>query len=381
MKDGLENIDEIVKQAFDGFESNVDPSVWNNIQQSIASGSGGSSTTQVDPSTVAGVVGKSLAVKIIAGVALLGTVATSVYFIPDLFKDEEIAITENIVIDDNLIETVEETNVAIEELEGKEKEIVSGNVVSETVKNNTINDIEPSKIKQTIDTGLEGDSNNETSSDKNAEKSDLSMSNSLASQKNPIIKKTTSKLDNPAGAEKLVKLSVNINVDVIKGKAPLTVQFDAWGDGVEQYIWDFGDGSEEVLGEDSPEHTFINEGTYTVKLIGQGIGGESKATYTRIIVEKDYSSSLEPLQNIFSPNGDGLNDFIKIRGKNINRIQVKITDSKGKVVYFINSMDDKWEGKDQGGSYLIQGQYIMSGMAIGNDGKKHPIKQFVTLRN
>ena len=94
MKDGLENIDEVFKQAFDGFEANVDPSVWSNIQSSISSGSGGNSTPQVDPSAATGVVGKSLALKIVAGVALVTTVATSVYFIPGLFENEETVITE-----------------------------------------------------------------------------------------------------------------------------------------------------------------------------------------------------------------------------------------------------------------------------------------------
>jgi gliding motility-associated-like protein len=112
LKDGLENIDEVFKQAFDGFESNVDPSVWNNIQSSITSGSSGAnSTPQMDPSVVSGVTGKSLALKFVAGVVLLGSVATATYVA--LTTNKENVVTENIVSNGTVSVSVEEKIIPV----------------------------------------------------------------------------------------------------------------------------------------------------------------------------------------------------------------------------------------------------------------------------
>lgn len=50
-----------------------------------------------------------------------------------------------------------------------------------------------------------------------------------------------------------------------KGAAPLTVRFQNFsgGDPI-RYLWDFGDGATSV--ELAPEHTYVEEGSYTVKL-------------------------------------------------------------------------------------------------------------------
>ena len=79
MKEGFENIDEVFKQAFDGFEGNVDPSVWTNVQNSISSNVG---SPQADPvsSVAVNTVAKSIALKIAAGVIALGTVVGGVYY-------------------------------------------------------------------------------------------------------------------------------------------------------------------------------------------------------------------------------------------------------------------------------------------------------------
>ena len=51
----------------------------------------------------------------------------------------------------------------------------------------------------------------------------------------------------------------------IKGPPPLKVRFQNFSTGwIARYLWDFGDGTTSL--EKSPIHTYLNEGTYTVKL-------------------------------------------------------------------------------------------------------------------
>lgn len=377
MKDGLENIDEVFKQAFDGFEANVDPSVWSNIQSSISSGSGGNSTPQVDPSAATGVVGKSLALKIVAGVALVTTVATSVYFIPGLFENEETVITENIITDNNSTELINEVAFTVaEELNTAltENNVVLVDEVEGSVESNELDDDTKSVIV------VDNTNSSITDDSKASDATDVPNDNTSnqTSAKKPSVKKSTTK-PNPIKEDDSAKILVKIKVDVNKGSAPLTVQFDAIGDEDVTYFWDFGDGIENFTG-DAPVHTFLNEGTYRVELKGLNKHGETKSAHVDITVEKDFSSSLHELPTIFTPNGDGLNDIIKIEGNNIEKIQVHIFDSKGKSVYFMDSLDDTWEGKDQNGNYLISGQYYMSVVAMGRDGKKHMKKSAINLR-
>lgn len=376
MKDGLDNIDELIKQAFDGFESNVDPSVWNNIQQAIGSGGAGSSTPNVDPSTVVSATGKSLAVKLIAGAAVVATIATTAYVLPDFLKNED-NIAQNEAAEEITIETVAE-KIAPDEL-------VSPIVVVENSEEEVNPEVPAVDEKEVV---RATQANNGVKSKEEAgavvapvEVEKQTVVKSKATSTKITAPKLPSKNKAKASPKKVVEeqLSVSMNVSVIKGKAPLDVQFDALGNGV-QHFWNFSDGSEEV-NEDAPIHTFEAEGTYSVTLTAIDAKGNSQTTNKTIIVEKDYSSSLKrPLANVFSPNGDGQNDIYMIRGNNIDKVEATIMDNKGKVIYTLKSIADYWDGRDASGNYVIQGQYYIVGMAIGKDGEQHAIQQAINVR-
>lgn len=375
MKDGLENIDEVFKQAFDGFEANVDPSVWSNVQSSINSGAG--STPQVDPSTIAG-VGKSLALKIVAGAAIVGTLATATYFVPDLFKNKETIVAENTVEEEDLIEVHEgdETTVAVAVVDNNVKdevvaEIEESNIIASN--NESITEANNPEKEDVVIENLVATSENKTENNNSTSEASNSESTKDAETKSGVIKN-----NNSSTVKESIKLTVKINVNVISGKAPLTVQFDAYGEGAVVYEWSFDDNSEKVI-EDSPVHTFIKEGNYFVKCVGVDDEGNSKDAYKTIIVEKNISSSLMPLQNVITPNGDGHNDFIKVRGENIDKVSVRITKLNGDVVYIMDSMDDRWDGKDMSGNKLVQGQYLMIVVAKGTDGENLQERTIVNL--
>ena len=46
----------------------------------------------------------------------------------------------------------------------------------------------------------------------------------------------------------------------------------------------------------------------------------------------------------------------------------------------MDSLDDVWEGKDQSGNNLVQGQYYIFVVAFGTDGEKHVLKQAINIR-
>ncbi|MDF1672467.1 MAG: gliding motility-associated C-terminal domain-containing protein [Vicingaceae bacterium] len=151
MKDGLENIDEVFKQAFDGFEANVDPSIWSNIQNGINAGSTGGSP-QADPvsSVATNTVAKSVVVKIAAAVIAVGTIATATYYIATSPKDE--VIVENVVdnTENNVIveEQIERDEPIVSEVENENIEVIENNtpVEEEVIKENTTPIVEKEDI-------------------------------------------------------------------------------------------------------------------------------------------------------------------------------------------------------------------------------------------
>ncbi len=52
--------------------------------------------------------------------------------------------------------------------------------------------------------------------------------------------------------------------------------------------------------------------------------------------------------NAFSPNGDGNNDFLFVRGKNIQELTFKVYDRWGQRVFETNNINEGWDGKYNG---------------------------------
>jgi gliding motility-associated-like protein len=370
LKDGLENIDKIIKQAFDGFESNVDPSVWNNIQNSIASGNAGAnSSPQANPTVATGVAGKSLALKIVAGVVLLGSVASTAYFVST--ANNEKVIAENIVVEDN--PTIIEEPLIIEEKNQNERIVEHTDIEKEKNSVDYELTVETNKVERKASTSLVEENNDKISTIENntGNKEAINSETKLNDNNKTPLKENTFQSKKP------ITLHVSISTNVSSGIAPLSVQFDAKGNGI-QYFWEFDDDTEDS-NEESPLHVFRKEGTYNIKLTSIDKSGNSKTAFKTIVVEKNVTSSLGTIPNVITPNGDGRNDVIKISGENIEKVEVVIMDKTGKVIYIIKSLEDVWDGKDQNGDYLLSGTYYMSGVVIGKDDKKHVVKQALNL--
>lgn len=75
------------------------------------------------------------------------------------------------------------------------------------------------------------------------------------------------------------------SADVTSGAAPLTVTFtDESTNSPTWWGWDFGDGSDPVVGQ-NPSHEYADPGTYTVILLAANNAGsdsETKADYIAV---------------------------------------------------------------------------------------------------
>lgn len=75
------------------------------------------------------------------------------------------------------------------------------------------------------------------------------------------------------------------------------------------------------------------------------------------------------LPNIFTPNGDGNNDFLKLDIANVTEFVIVILDAKSNVVFKSEDADFKWDGTNLNGDKLPAGNYIYYVTAKDLEGK------------
>lgn len=84
------------------------------------------------------------------------------------------------------------------------------------------------------------------------------------------------------------------------------------------------------------------------------VGGQSLG----IISEAADSSNSQPLiPNVFTPNGDGINDFIEVPGDGIRVFEFSVFTRTGTRVYLSNSPRIFWDGTNSSGMELKEGVY------------------------
>jgi gliding motility-associated-like protein len=166
-----------------------------------------------------------------------------------------------------------------------------------------------------------------------------------------------------------------INASPTTGPAPLNVTFgngSTTGAGI-SYSWNFGDGAIDTVFQ--PSHTYGNLGSYTVTLIVTD--GVCSDTVTVVIEVFGESSILIP--NVFTPNGDGSNDFFSVFGENLIEVKGEIFNRWGQKMFAWDNVNGKWDGRTLSGNEVPDGTYFYVIEAKGVDGKEYFEKGTLSL--
>jgi gliding motility-associated-like protein len=83
------------------------------------------------------------------------------------------------------------------------------------------------------------------------------------------------------------------------------------------------------------------------------------------------------LPNIFTPNGDGNNDYLKLDIANVTEFVIVILDAKSNVVFKSEDADFKWDGTNFNGDKLPAGNYIY--YVTANDSYGKPLTKYSAL--
>ena len=161
----------------------------------------------------------------------------------------------------------------------------------------------------------------------------------------------------------------------LTGTIPFPVSFTNTSTGATNYIWYFGDTTHAQSTNINPSFTYTNIGTYTVMLVA--IHGTCTDTARTIVVTDAPTTIIIP--NIFSPNGDGINDEFFIINTGLNSLNCLIYNRWGELLATLNSPNQVWDGRTPNGGNAPDGTYFYILQAQGTDGKVYKKNGPLTL--
>lgn len=145
-----------------------------------------------------------------------------------------------------------------------------------------------------------------------------------------------------------------------------------------------------VAYDDAPVYTYENSGMYMVKLVSKHLSDTltcADTAYMEDYIEVD--TSFIAIPNVFTPNGDGVNDEFVVQFWSMQSIEISIFNRWGKRVHYwksgdVRGFDDTyietvWDGRILGGRYASPGVYYYDVVGRGRDGEKRKKHGFVHL--
>ncbi len=123
-------------------------------------------------------------------------------------------------------------------------------------------------------------------------------------------------------------------------------QFTNTSAGATNYKWNFGDGDTLLTAVMLPvTHIYNKKGSYTVCLIAFNQYGCSDTTCQQVVA---IVSPLADVPNAFSPNSDGTNDVIFVKGYGIAAMNWRIYNRWGQLMFTSQDINTGWDGRYKG---------------------------------
>ena len=135
--------------------------------------------------------------------------------------------------------------------------------------------------------------------------------------------------------------------------------------------WHFGDETTEKNCDAQVEHIYTEGGCYEPYLIvmNRDLPECRDTAFLETCIPVDNSSEIE-VPNVFSPNGDGINDFFQVKAQTLRTFSGIIVNRYGRTVFEWDNWEDYeagWDGKINGGTNASRGVYYYIIKAEGMD--------------
>jgi gliding motility-associated-like protein len=144
-----------------------------------------------------------------------------------------------------------------------------------------------------------------------------------------------------------IHVKADFTYEPAKGEAPLEVTFTDKSVRASTYRWEFGENKDSISSlMNPPPHTYNIPGEYSVKLtIESDMHCIDSMRSENIVVDP---SKLE-IPNVFTPDGDGLNDYFVVASQSLRHLNIEIYSRSGLKVYNFDGEGENlraWQGWD-----------------------------------
>ena len=147
--------------------------------------------------------------------------------------------------------------------------------------------------------------------------------------------------------------------------------------GANSWMWDFGDNFGTSTNQ-NPSYTYLYPGNYKVTEIVRNEYGCKDSAIQTINVQKAVEIYAPVLPTAFTPNNDGNNDTLYVRGGPFKEILFRVYNEWGQIIFESTDASIGWDGKYNGVPQPI-GVYVCTVKAITINNKEYSFSQEVTL--
>jgi gliding motility-associated-like protein len=154
-----------------------------------------------------------------------------------------------------------------------------------------------------------------------------------------------------------------------------TYQFADTSTGGSSWFWDFGDGNTST--QQNPSHQYGGAGTYTVTQIVTSASGCVDTIVTTVVIGEGIL-----IPNVFTPDGDGINDEFWIPSSGFESFEIEIFNRWGTKIWEASAGEIRWDGHSTSGQMMSDGTYyfILKAILKSQTGAKdYSTKGYVTL--
>ncbi|MCT4579873.1 MAG: PKD domain-containing protein [Flavobacteriales bacterium] len=144
------------------------------------------------------------------------------------------------------------------------------------------------------------------------------------------------------------------------------------------WYWTFGDGFGNST-DQNPTYTYATEGDYNVlQTVTNAFGCSDTALLTLTVLPEEEPYYPPVVPSGFSPNGDGENDVLYVRGGPFDSVILRVYNNWGNLIFESNDVNVGWDGTHNGKDQP-KGDYVYSAIVIGLDGKEYIKKGSVSI--
>ena len=153
--------------------------------------------------------------------------------------------------------------------------------------------------------------------------------------------------------------------ELIRRSAPLIVTFRANALNADYYQWNIYRGSDRILQRNEAQHqyTFTEPGNYRA-VVGMSNSHDCQLDSVEFLIS--VSESMLTVPNVFTPNGDGMNDEFRVVYRSIKEFHCWVYNRWGHKVYEWTDPAKGWNGTI-GGKPAAEGAYYYVIRALGTD--------------